>query len=432
MRPFIVSTVGALLFLASFGAVASAQESTSDCSQFGVVRILNTSPDAGGIDVLINGQKVATNVQFQASPVVTPVGTGVFQIEIRATGADRVLVSGVSLSVTPFSHTTVVVSGQLVGAGQQPKSTITTQVFPDDATAPAAGQARVRVIHSSSDLGPVDVLIGETRVATNLAFPNASPAVDVPAGAATIRVVATGTTTDVISPVEQSLVARRTYTIYTTGLKSANNLATNVVVDRAFDAEARFVHNAPGSPPIDVLVDGAKIVDNLSYPNFVPSSGEHVPLPAGGACVLLASSGETSQALATTALDLPSATRWTIVAMGLPGAVTVERYPDALELPPSEIARCRMVQGIPDVGPVDLYAGNQKLISNLGYAQISPYLDIPQGTYTLRVTKAGTDETILGPLDFTFGEGQLMTWIIRGTAEQKDTGVIILNDTAGN
>jgi hypothetical protein len=428
MRLFIASLVGGLLLLASLAPIGNAQE-TTDCSKFGVVRIINTSPDAGGVDVFVNGQKVATNVQ--SSPVVTPVATGASKIEIRATGSDKVLVSPADLNVPSFGHTTVIVAGQAAGAGQQKLPTLMTQILPDDVTAPAAGQARVRVIQSSPDLGAVDVLVGETKVAANLAYPNASAAIDVPAGRLSIRVVGTGTTTNVVNPIEQDLVAGRTYTIYTTGLKSANTLVTNFVLDRALDAQVRFVHNAAGSPALDVLVDGSPIVTNLSYPNFVPTDQTYVLFPAGGVCLAVAPTGQTTQALATETLNLPSASRWTVVASGLPGAVTLEQYADAVARPPTQQAKCRVINGIPDAGPVDLLADDQKLISSLPYQQASEYLQVPAGTYQIKINKAGTDQTILGPVPFTFGDGQIFTCIMRGTVAQNNVGLTVLTDQAG-
>src|SRR5262245_43349138 len=54
-------------------------------------------------------------------------------------------------------------------------------------------------------------------------------------------------------------------------------------------------------------------------------------------------------------------------------------------------ARIRVIHAGADAGPVDIHAAGNltPLISNLGYGQVTPYLELDPGTYNLQVRPTG-------------------------------------------
>ncbi len=66
-------------------------------------------------------------------------------------------------------------------------------------------------------------------------------------------------------------------------------------------------------------------------------------------------------------------------------------------------AAVRVAHFSPDAPNVDVYVDGNKVISDLAYDDVSPYLEIDPGTYTVQVTAAGDPGTVAFEGDVTFG-----------------------------
>lgn len=423
------------LIAASLGLAAIVLQSTpavaQDCATGASLRVLNLSPDAGAVDILIDGQKVVTNLAGAAGSAFVPVAAGTLKLQVNATGTDTVVVAPVDVTTTAGGRVTVAtLTTAPAGGGQQPtKAVVATTVFADDGTPPAAGQAKLRVIHGSSDAGPVDVLAGDQKIVSNLAYPNASPYLEVPAGRYSVRVNAAGAATTLVGPIDLDLVAGRTYTVYASGLKANNTVAANILLDRAFDAQAQFVHAAPDGPAVDVLVDGRPTVSNLAFPNVTP----YVSLPTGGACVTVATTGTTTALLPASSLNLESASKQTVIALPATGtpAISIAVFNDATTPPAADKAKIRVIHASLDAGPVDVLSGTTVLVPNLAFGLASDFIEVAAGTLQLRVNAAGTTTTALGPIDLTLSGGQTVTLIVRGKAANQSLGITLISNVSG-
>lgn len=100
--------------------------------------------------------------------------------------------------------------------------------------------------------------------------------------------------------------------------------------------------------------------------------------------------------------------RSTIKAIGVVGtgsalagtALAVNEHQDdernAEEAPADdeEVGAIRVGHFSPDAPNVDVYVDEQQILSDVGYDELSPYLEIVPGTYTLTITEAGGDEPV--------------------------------------
>lgn len=75
-----------------------------------------------------------------------------------------------------------------------------------------------------------------------------------------------------------------------------------------------------------------------------------------------------------------------VLAVALPLAACDDASP-----PTTESARVRVVHASPDAPAVDVYAAGAPtpLVRDLSYGQVSPYVEVPEGTYTLELRAAG-------------------------------------------
>jgi len=430
MRSRIALLAAGLMLVALMVPIAPSY--AQDCATGATLRVLNLSPDAGAVDVLVGGQVVATNVAVSAGSAFVPVAAGTVQVQLVKTGTQTVVVGPVDVTTTAGGRVTIATITQTpAGGGQQPTpAVVATQVFQDDVTPPAAGQARIRVIHGSSDAGAIDILVGGQAVVTNLAFPNASAFVDVPAGKVPVTVNATGTTTVLAGPTELDLVAGRIYTIFVSGLNADKSLALNLLVDRAFDAQARFVHASPDAPAIDVIADGRVIVSNLAFPNVT----QYVAVPAGGTCVAIAPTGQTTPVIPAALLNFQSASKQTAVILGQAAgnpALSVAVFSDDTAPPAADKAKLRVIHASPDAGAVDVLSGDTAIITNLAFGAASDFIEVNAGTLALKVNQTGTTTALLPQTDLTLSGGQIVTIVLRGRKADNSIGVTLVSDVSG-
>ena len=133
----------------------------------------------------------------------------------------------------------------------------------DASTTPGqTGSAQVLVAHASPDAPAVDLLVDNTIVGTNLAFPNSTGYLTVGAGTRNIKVRVAGTTTTVIDA-NLPITANTNYTVF--AADSVSKLTTIVLTDdlsspAAGKAHVRFVHLSPNAPAVDVALQGGAVV----------------------------------------------------------------------------------------------------------------------------------------------------------------------------
>lgn len=179
-------------------------------------------------------------------------------------------------------------------------------------------------------------------------------------------------------------------------------LAAGVVMaPRGAEAQAtgrvRIMHASPDTPPVDIFVDGQKAVTALAFPN---NTG-YVALPAGGHNVKVfvsPSDGTGTPALEAT-LEIVAGKDVTVLATGLVGngslALTV--FEDDNTTPSGNNAHVRLIHASPDAPPVNVaVAGtNTNVFTGVAFRNVSPYVPVPAGTYSLDVKVNATGATVL-------------------------------------
>lgn len=151
------------LAVASLSAAACGKESSSG-SDLGAtrVRFVHAIADTGSVDVRINAtlRAALTAVSYGDATAYEAVSGGVLTFSVQPSpstsgNTPRALANLGGISVPEGSVLTVVASGDARDTVSQRAPALTA--YRDDLLAPAAGQARLRVINSSSDAGAVDV-----------------------------------------------------------------------------------------------------------------------------------------------------------------------------------------------------------------------------------------------------------------------------------
>ena len=237
-RSWVWLVIGGLILL-SVGS-AAAQSGTAR------VRLIHAAPDTPPMDVLLDGQVVQQNVAYATigDYLDVPAGSHTVAAAPAGQGADAAVISQ-QISVDAGASYTVAVVGL---------ENISAKQFTDDLAAPAAGQARVRVLHFSPDAPGADVeVIDGPTLAQNIAFGAASPYLDVAAGSYNLRLVANGNNTVIVQLPNTSFEAGQIYDVAAVG-----RLADLRVISASTAPVAAAAEQTAQAPPAAMPAAGAE------------------------------------------------------------------------------------------------------------------------------------------------------------------------------
>lgn len=197
----------------------------------------------------------------------------------------------------------------------------------------------------------------------------------------------------------------------------------------------RVAHLSPDAPPVDVLVNGARVVNGAA---FGDATG-YLALPAGSARIQVVPSGASSPVVIDATLDLGSGVAYTVAATGLLGAGDLKPIVlvDDLDTTGNR-AKVRFVHASPDAPAVDIAASGSATIGgapslpasipgagqipsttvqsaagtqasilfpNVAFREAKGYLPIEGGSYDLEVRPAGSTAVALRVPDVSLRNG---------------------------
>mgnify|MGYP006266164559 CR=1 FL=1 len=166
------------------------------------LRALHASPDAPLVDVLVEGTAVLEDIAFTQSSGYLEVFEGDSVAVTPADGTSELLSLTVPERGTDFT---------LLAIGFV--SELDALLTVDDNSVPAAGEARLKVIHASPDAPNVDVFINGSLTIENLAFGEVADAIDVAADTYLVQISQTGTSAgEAVLTQEVTLEAGTVYT----------------------------------------------------------------------------------------------------------------------------------------------------------------------------------------------------------------------------
>jgi len=176
--------------------------------------------------------------------------------------------------------------------------------------APEPAMTAIRVAHFSPDTPAVDVFVNGEAAIEDLAFPNITGWIQLPAGSYNIAVAPAGAGIEAaaIGPADFDLPAEAFITVAAVGSLEAGTLAPQVLVEdysEIADGSARITvfHAIEDAPAVDVLAGGSPVINALAFPGTQGSNDGAFTLdvPAGAYDLQVVPSGATEPVV----LDLP-------------------------------------------------------------------------------------------------------------------------------
>jgi hypothetical protein len=191
------------------------------------LNVIHASPDAPAVDIYVDGAKALGDLVFGATSGWVVVPAGEHQVQVTAAGAElETAVIDADVTLEEGAAYEVAATGLLAEIEPQVYQVNLSAIGSEDEP-----MARVRVVHASPDAPAVDVAVkgGEVLI-EDLAFPEASDYLSVPAASYDLEVRPTGTTDVALDLPGVAFDAGMVYSIYAIGQTADDTLTVIPVV----------------------------------------------------------------------------------------------------------------------------------------------------------------------------------------------------------
>lgn len=394
------------------------------------VRVLHGSADAPNVDVRLNGTVVASNVAFKGATPFLSVNPGRADLKINVAGTTTA-----ALAATPDfesgKYYTVMAVDQV--------SAIKPLLIAEEATGPAAGNLRVRVVHAAPQAPRVDVYVTSpaatletsTPTLSDVPFQGVSNALEIPAATYRIRITGTGSKSPVydsgsvplaagadlvLTALPESLGASPVTLLGLTRTVSAPTLEVS-------DSRAllRAKHASPDAPSVDILVNGAAALTGVSFPTL----SEYLPI-SNGATNLKVNVAGSDTTVINADLTLDARKAYSVFAVDLVSTISAVVVEDDLRAPTLGKAKLRAIHLSPDAPNVDVWVNGSRVLTDVPFKAASAYLEVPAGATTVEITVAGTTTVVL-QANPTLSGGSIYTAAAVGTLSAVPSKPLTLN-----
>lgn len=202
-------------------------DSTPSPAGSGKMMIIHASPDAPGVDLLLDGTKINTaDVEYLDYTPYLSVTAGTRNVKVNVAGTSTTALQA-NLPISNAKNYSLFAVDSV--------SKLSGLFIEDDLSAPAAGKAHVRFIHLSPDAPAVDVaLAGGAVVFGNKSFKEFTAFTPLDAMTYNLEVRLAGTSTVVLPLPGIALTAGKIYTVYAKGFvggTGAQALGAEIIVN---------------------------------------------------------------------------------------------------------------------------------------------------------------------------------------------------------
>ncbi len=190
------------------------------------VKVVHTSPDAPGVDLLLDDVVKGTNLTFPNNTGYLTLNSGTKNVKVNVTGTSTSVINADLLFAANTNYSVFAVDQV---------ANISAVVTEDDLTEPSAGKTHVRFIHLSPDAPAVDITLTDgTVIFSSKAFKEFTAFTPLDSGTYDLQARVAGTDTVALNLPGVTLNAGSIYTVAAVGLLNGSGeqaLAVNIIVN---------------------------------------------------------------------------------------------------------------------------------------------------------------------------------------------------------
>lgn len=190
----------------------------------------------------------------------------------------------------------------------------------------------------------------------------------------------------------------------------------------------RILHASPGTPAVDIYVNGDLVVQDLGYGEIT----DYLEVEPTEYNVKVFPAGETTNPALDVDLIVPGGEITTVTAVGI--------YPEVQLLPIAQTVKCplpdralvRFIHLSPDAPAVDVvFPDGTQLFCGVEYQEVTDYLPAKAGVYELQVRPSGVDTVIITLPQVTLKADHIYSIYALGRLEgMPDLKAMVIEDTA--
>jgi hypothetical protein len=192
-----------------------------------MVQVIHASPDAPGVDILVDNSVAVTNLTFAQNTSYLPVNEGTRNIKVNVTGTNQTAIEA-NLDLMQDKYYSIFATNVVAN--------LTPLVLQDDLAMPAEGKAHVRFVHLSPNAPAVDITLADgTVVFGNVEFSGYVDFTPLNIGTYDLQVRVHGTEVVVLELPGVQLENKKIYTVYAKGLVDGNGaqqLGAGIIVNQ--------------------------------------------------------------------------------------------------------------------------------------------------------------------------------------------------------
>lgn len=171
----------------------------------------------------------------------------------------------------------------------------------------------------------------------------------------------------------------------------------------------RFLHVSPGSPSVNVSLDGKILEENLD------NIGQYFPVEQGDRHIQLIDSGDETNPLIDTQVGISSDEKITLALIGtFPDLVLLPIPFDVAPISQSEVL-VRFTHLSPNTPNVDVkLVDGENIFKGIEYKQITDFITIAPGVYHIQLKLADKEETLFTSATLELEAGEAYTIYVTG------------------
>jgi hypothetical protein len=174
-----------------------------------LVKVVHASPDAPGVDLLVDNTVAGTNLTFPNNTGYLTVNSGTRNVKVNVTGTQTTVIEANVDFMQNKNYSVFAVNSV---------ANIEPLLIEDDLTAPAQAKAHVRFIHLSPDAPAVDITLTDgTVVFGDKSFKEFTAFTPLDAGTYALQVRVAGTSTVALDLGNITVESGKIYTVFAKG-----------------------------------------------------------------------------------------------------------------------------------------------------------------------------------------------------------------------
>ena len=166
----------------------------------------------------------------------------------------------------------------------------------------------------------------------------------------------------------------------------------------------RLAHFSPNTPAVDVYLysfgnpSAQLVLHHVSYGTVSPFE----PVSAGEYTVAMRAAGAApgSKPVLSTAVSIAAGHAYTVAGVGPAAGIRLEVISDELTTPPGK-ALVRIIQASMQQDVVTVTVGGHELVTNLKFANATPFIAVAPGTWSVKAT--GSTESVTATIALAAG-----------------------------